>query len=148
MESVTGELTRWEIAARQATKLDRTPGIQVWAATSPDERWIARRENGKFEIRPISGGEWKPLVSVGGGQQTAFTPDGNWLMYHDVEPLGKQSLFRVATGGGQPERLGDFPTAGGGFMWISPNGREIIADERVPAELWILENFEPAAPKQ
>ena len=40
----------------------------------------------------------------------AFTPDGNWLLYHDVDAAGKHSLFRVATAGGQPERLGDFPS--------------------------------------
>jgi Tol biopolymer transport system component len=83
------------------------------------------------------------------GSQMAFTKDGNWLLYHDVDAAGNQSLFRVATAGGQPERIGDFPSAyGTGYMWISPDGKKIIADTLKPLELWILENFEPAAPKQ
>jgi len=139
------ELIRWEIGTQQVTTLDRSPGlIQAPGIASPDERWIARREKGKIEIRPMSGGDWKPLVSLGNTTQIAFTPDGNWLLYHDVDTAGKQSLFRVATAGGQPERLGDFPIASNyGYLWISPDGQKIIADARNPPELWLLENFEP-----
>jgi hypothetical protein len=51
-----------------------------------------------------------------------FTADGNWLRYHDVDSAGKHSLFRVATGGGQPERLGDFPTnSSSGTLEVSPD---------------------------
>jgi hypothetical protein len=131
------ELIRWEIATRMATSMGR--GTRVIA--SPDERWISRLEKGKIEIRPMNGGDWKPLIS--GGTQIAFTPDGNWLLFHGVDAGGKDGFFRVATAGGRPERLGDFPTTSQGPMWVSPDGRKVIADTLNPFEVWLLENFEP-----
>jgi hypothetical protein len=138
------ELIRWEIATRQPASMGRGPSnIARWITASPDERWISRLEKGKIEIRPMHGGDWKPLIS-GGGTQIAFTPDGNWLLYHGVDAAGKHGLFRVATAGGQPERLGDFPaTSKVGLMWVSPDGRKVIADTLNPFEVWLLENFEP-----
>jgi Tol biopolymer transport system component len=147
-------LFRWEIDTQKATKVDFSPGRFTQTAASPDERWIAGRGNETIQIRPMSGGDWRRLVSVspGGASQMAFTKDGNWLLYHDVDAAGKQGLFRVATAGGQPERIGDLPSGTQyGFMWISPSpdGQKIITENpKVPTELWILENFEPASPKQ
>jgi hypothetical protein len=42
----------------------------------------------------------------------AFTPDGNWLLYHDVDAAGKMpcSAWRRLAAG--RERIGPFPTAG------------------------------------
>ena len=146
-------LIRWEIATRQATKVDFSPGRFTQTAASPDERWIAGRGKETIEIRPTSGGDWKRLASVspGGASEMVFTEDGNWLLYHDVDAAGKQSLFRVATAGGQPERIGDFPSGSpyNGFLWISPDGQKIITENpEYHPELWILKNFEPATPKQ
>jgi Tol biopolymer transport system component len=100
----------------------------------------------------MSGGDWKPLVSsltqVG---HVDFTPDGQWFLYHDVDSTGKSILSRVASAGGQPERLGDFPTkVGSGTMRISPDGSKVLvaAGEYGTAyEMWSLENFVPPAPK-
>jgi hypothetical protein len=144
-------ITRWEIGAQQETILGR-----AWAA-SPDERWIGRWEKDVIEIRPMSGGDWRTLVSSKGniteygGLPYAFTPDGNWVVYCDTD---KGGLFRVATSGGEPERLGDLPSGGkfagmyiaGVLIYISPDGQKIIADTPEPAELWLLENFEPKQP--
>jgi hypothetical protein len=50
----------------------------------------------------------------------------------------------MATSGGRPERLGDLPNARKfESLSISPDGQKIIADTLAPAELWLLENFEP-----
>jgi len=148
-EQPVPELIRWDIATRQATVVDRIPGPISggdWLGPDPDEHWIARRNKEKLEIRPMSGGDWKSLISLG-TTQTAFTPDGNWLLYHDVDAAGKQSLFRVSTAGGQPERIGDFPAAGTtGSLRISPDGKQIITEAAIPPETWILENFEPKQP--
>ena len=74
----------------------------------------------------------------------AFTADGNWLLYHDSDVAGKQSLFRVATAGGQLQRIGDFPGASKeGSLNISPDGQKIIAEAPIGTEVWLLENFEP-----
>lgn len=140
------EMIRWDLGTHQATTVDRIPGI--WNGTGlgipyPNERWIARRDKGTIETRPMSGGSWKPLISLS-PTQMAFTPDGNWLLYHDVDAAGKHSLFRVATAGGKPERVGDFPVANKeGYLRISPDGQKIIAEASKAPEVWMLENFEP-----
>jgi len=140
------ELIRWDIGTRQATVVDRIPSpvnSGDWPGPDPDEHWIARRNKETLEIRPTSGGDWKPLISLG-TTQAAFTPDGNWLLYHDVDAAGKQSLFRLSTAGGQPERIGDFPAAGKtGSLRISPDGKQIIAEAALAPEVWMLENFVP-----
>jgi Tol biopolymer transport system component len=119
---------------------------------SSDERWLIRMNGNGVEIRPMSGGDWKPLLSrltqVG---HVDFTPDGQWFVYQDIDSTGKPILSRVASTGGQPERLGDFPTkAGSGTMRISPDGSKVMvaAGEYGTAyEMWSLENFVPPAPK-
>jgi hypothetical protein len=139
-------LVRWEIGTAQTTAVLDDPIVAASArliGVSPDARWVTRWENGWIEIRPLPGGDWKPLFRVQRDKQIAFTADANWLVYHDTDATGKDGLFRVAVSGGQPERLGDFPTKASGYMWISPDGQEIVADAYNPEELWILENFEP-----
>jgi hypothetical protein len=135
-------LFRWDAATQQSTLVE---GIPLAGRPDPNKHWLARRDGDKFEIRPTAGGDWKPLVSVG-ETQMVFTPDGNWLLYHDVDAAGKHGLFRVRTDGGQPERVGDFPSihkAAYGYLYISPDGQRIIAQGGSPSELWVLENFEP-----
>ncbi|SPF52993.1 exported hypothetical protein [Candidatus Sulfopaludibacter sp. SbA4] len=149
-------LLRWEIATGRETALHQFPPTAGgWGWESPDERWLIQRTPQNLQIRPISGGDWKPLVSLGKGvlgPDFNATPDGKWVLYHDVDSAGKHSLFRAPMAGGQPERLGDFPTSSGyGFMEISPDGRKVIAqsaDYATGFELWSLENFVPPAPKR
>jgi Tol biopolymer transport system component len=152
-----GELLRWEIATQRETTLERfSPTSFGWE--SPDERWLIAMDappaspgQGSLKIRPISGGEWKPLVSLRVTIQFNATPDGNWILYHGVDAAKKHGLFRVATAGGQPERLGDFPTNSlTGALEVSPDGRKVMVsadDYETGYELWSLENFVPPAPK-
>jgi hypothetical protein len=136
-----GTLFRWDAVTQQSTLVDRLPG-----PTKPDpgEHWLARRDKDKIEIRQTAGGDWKPLISIG-ETQMGFTPDGKWVLYHDVDAAGKHALFRVSTAGGQPERVGDFPRVrkGWGYLFISPDGQKVIEQGQTVPELWILENFEP-----
>jgi hypothetical protein len=144
------EILRFDIATGQETILERFAS-GVWGLVSPDERWLIRKGAKGADIRPISGGDWKALVSSNTSAQDSAAPDGNWLFYRDADAAGKKGLYRVATAGGQPERLGDFPTNsnGGGTMEISPDGRKIMVAGMFGAgwELWSLENFVPPAPK-
>jgi Tol biopolymer transport system component len=150
-ETGGAQMVRWDIASQQETLVDQYPD-QTWGEMSPDERWLIRMNRKSVEIRPMSGGDWKPLVSsltqVG---HVDFTPDGQWFLYHDVDSTGKPILSRVASAGGQPEHLGDFPSnAPSGTMRISPDGSKVMvaAGEYGTAyEMWSLENFVPHAPK-
>ena len=140
------ELVQWEIATGRETRLNRWDylgalgGIDLWQSR------LVQALN--VEIRPISGGEWKRLYTLNGlTGQRLFSPDGNWIYCDDIDSAGRRGLFRVATSGGQPERLGDFPNKTlSGRILISPNGRNIIAAGLdTNAELSLLENFVPAA---
>jgi len=143
------ELVRWDIETRQATTVERIPGSSLpgLAIPAPDGRWIGRRNKDTTEIRPMSGGEWKPLISAS-PTHIAFTPDGNWLLYHDVDAVGKDSLFRVPTTGGRPERIGSFPSSSKLEPWmtVSPDGKKILMESTSRMENWLLENFEPKQP--
>lgn len=145
-------MVRWDIASQQETLIDQYPD-KAWGEMSSDERWLVRVNGKGVEIRPLSGGDWKPLASsVRPTGHVDFTADGRWLLYHDADSNGKPILSRVASAGGQPQRLGDFPTgAGSGTMRISPDGSKIMvaAGEYGTAyEMWSLENFVPPAPKR
>jgi Tol biopolymer transport system component len=140
------ELIRWDIGTRQATVLDRLPGLYTPGDSfpRPSEHWVARRHKDKIEIRPIAGGEWKALISLP-TTHMAFTPDGNWLLFHDVDAAGKHGLYRISTAGGQRERISEFPSVGKeqGDLHVSPDGRKLLVKSRTDQQVWILENFEP-----
>ena len=154
----TSELMRWDIGTGQEILVERPAGSSLNGSVipSPDGGWLKRFLKGNIEIRPMAGGDWKPLIPLRGDGQSGFSPDGKWIFYHDKDPAGKDGLYRAATGGGAPERLGDFPTDDvRGVVRISPDGRRIIALTSVdiakiadlakiaPPEAWLLENFEP-----
>jgi hypothetical protein len=127
--------------------VDASPGSE-WGdrAVSLDERWITREQKGTLEIRPMQGGDWKPLAELGPNGAVAFTADGNWVLYPSPDAAGKPSLFHVASTGGQPERMGDFPgKTVNVFLSVSPDGKKIIAQLVNPqsGEVSVLENFEP-----
>jgi len=144
-----GELRQWEIATQRETVLERMPP-GAWGWVSQDERWVVEvDEHRNVKIRPTAGGDWKPLLSDPHAGHFDLTPDGNWLIYHTVDSAGKHGLYRVATSGGQPERLGDFPTSTpDGSLHISPDGRKALVaagEYDTVYELWSLENFVPPA---
>jgi len=78
-----------------------------------------------------------------------FTFDGEWLVYYNRDADGKDGLYRVATEGGDPVRLGDYPTNNpGSYLAVSPDGRRFIVQVRIPAgkpEFWIVDNVIPKA---
>jgi dipeptidyl aminopeptidase/acylaminoacyl peptidase len=144
----TGEFTRWDIGTGQETLLEHTAtDLDSGVDLSPDGGWLKRFKQSNIEIRLVAGGDWKSLLSLRAGGQSGFSPDGKSIFYHDKDAAGKDGLYRIATGGGAPERLGDFPSGNvRGTMRISPDGRRIIAltaADNVPLEKWLLENFEP-----
>jgi Tol biopolymer transport system component len=106
---------------------------------------------GVVSIRPVSGGDWKPLVSDVKPRLIPYVmPDGNWVLYQLVEPSGKFGLYRVRIEGGIPQRLGDSPTPGfNADFFFSPDGRQVLAVSQKPAnyDLSVLENYVPSTRK-
>jgi Tol biopolymer transport system component len=144
-------LLRWEIATGRETIVAPDLAGGFPGMISLDERWVAQLNKGAIEVRPMQGAGWRRLVSrrseIGG--QGAFTPDGEWFLYHDKDSSGKEGFYRVSTAGGEPERLGDFPSSNMiGSLFISGNGQKIVAETlNSGPEFWILENYVPPAAK-
>jgi hypothetical protein len=147
---------RWEVGSDSETALEGLP--------SADSRWLLRfmQTPGKpreMQIRPTDGRSdtWRTAATLYtteplglGATPARFTRDGNWIIYRNVDSQGKSGLYRVATSGGEPERLGDDPTGDlRFFLAVSPEGRHLIAQQppgrTAPPEFWMLENFLPKA---
>jgi Tol biopolymer transport system component len=116
---------------------------------SPDGRSIVRLRDGILSVRPVSGGDWMPLVSGIGMRTSPFaTPDGKWVFYQNLDAARKIGLFRVPIAGGDPQRLGDPPGSRySGNYFFSPDGRQILTIGAIAKDLWLLENFLPSQKK-
>jgi hypothetical protein len=143
----------WEIGTDKGTELPR--GIALggpWAFTV-DSLLPGRRE---IRIRPASDPDgWRHLADLNypapAGGEIAQTParishDYKWIVYQNLDPDGKYGLYRVLTSGGEPQRLGDYPTSEAAiWMTLSPDNRQFIVEYPVAVrpEFWVLENFLP-----
>lgn len=127
---------------------------------SDDRRWslTVSRERPGIHVRPGGGdGDWRLLANRSVPLPSnalipiRFSPDGEWVVYHDRDGNGKDGLYRVPTLGGQPHRLGDYPTPlPTSALTISRDGRRFImhAPARNPQpsrDYWMLDNFLPVA---
>ena len=89
---------------RQAFPVVRTPFDEAAGQFSPDGRWIAyeSNESGSTEVyvQPFPGPGVKSQVSVAGGYEARWRPDGKELFY--IAPDGR--LMAVATGVGTDDQ--------------------------------------------
>jgi hypothetical protein len=129
---------------------------------TPDGRWALgfAAENGRRYITArradIDGQAPRRLVELNTQDAPDFAPvpariteDGQWVIYSNKDPDGKLALYRIATSGGEPQRLADFPSPDSFNMTlVSPDGKRMIVGTTGPPrkiEFWALENFLPAA---
>jgi hypothetical protein len=166
---------QWDIGSSQEKETTFAGVVESNVSESPDGRWVYRivaasGNRTEYQIRSTSGGDadWKSLMHVNRPaapqEPTAlpvpvqYSPDSKWILYHDKDVSGKDGLFRVSTSGGEPQRLGDYPTGNlSSLMSISPDGRHILVhvDALFPAstldfDYALLENVDsktPAAPR-
>ena len=168
---------RGQMSLHQITRDDRSliffdgPGFVEWeigtqnqrpvpSYRSADRRWnmTIGREGTEIRVRPGDGnGDSRSLVTrnvpvpVTAVMPIRFSPDGDWVLYHDRDGRGKDGLYRVATAGGEPQRLGDYPTRlPTSTLTISRDGRRFILhaparDPQPSRDYWMLDNFLPVA---
>jgi hypothetical protein len=127
---------------------------------TPDGRWAygMGSENGRRFITArradIDGQAPKRLADLNTQASPNFAPvpvriteDGQWLIFSNKDSDGKTALYRVATTGGEPQRLADFPSPDlFNMVVVSPDGKRMIVGSSGPPrkiEFWALENFLP-----
>ncbi len=109
------------------------PADETNPAISPDGRWIAymSNETGAREVyvRPLTGPGPRVAVSVGGGSNHRWSPDGGTLYYRGTThimaaTLGTQNGFAVTR---RDSLFADTFAQGIGSGWdVMPNGREFV----------------------
>jgi hypothetical protein len=139
----------WEIGTQNQK---RVPSYR-----SEDRRWnmTTAREGTEIRLRPGDDGDSRFLVTRNvpvprtAPMPIRFSPDGNWVVYHDRDGSGKDGLYRVPTAGGEPQRLGNYPTGlPTSALTISRDGRRFIMhaparDPQPSRDYWLLDNFLP-----
>jgi Tol biopolymer transport system component len=134
-------------------ELYQAPNIRNIALSSDGEQLALWTETGggvlALQIVPVAGGEPRELIRSGPRIYTVmlgWTPDGRHLLLakrnDDPETQFPHELWRIATGGGEPESLG-LKAEGGIFaVRVHPDGRRIVftSGQRV-TELLAAEDF-------
>lgn len=136
-----GDIWTAPVTGGTAVRLTAHPGLELFAAFSPDGNHIAF--TGQYDgdeqvyVVPASGGVPRQLTYYPAGgpwaerwgydnQVYGWTPDGSRILFRsgrDGWSLSRTQLYTVAAGGGPAEAL---PMPRGGSGAFSPDGRRIV----------------------
>jgi Tol biopolymer transport system component len=151
----TQRLLRRNIETGQEQELFRTNFPASFSyVLSPDGKQIALNlSRQQLKIMPVAGGEARELLRLTEeeSRQFTWTADGRHLIFDKAkvnEPT-KNELWRIPIEGGAPQKLGIAMEKIGG-LYMHPDGRRIVfaAGSRSKQEVWVMENFLPAAQAQ
>lgn len=113
---------------------------------SPDCREAVFLENGAVKIMPLNGGEPRELFR-GSAQSYGleWTADGRYIIAVSRRTANSE-IWRIPTQGGTPLKL-DLSIPKAESFALHPDNRRfaISTNEGTRSELWVLENFLPAA---
>jgi Tol biopolymer transport system component len=165
---VQTQLKRHDLAVRdfesgRETELVRAerPSFIRQFALSPDGRHVAftweadGQKKGCLKVIPATGGEPRELFCTDESlifyETVRWTPDGRYILFgqkgHSDDLAHHQTveLWRIPAEGGQPQKLGlaaDLLR----FLAVHPDGRRVaFTAGQSAAEVWVMENFLPAA---
>ena len=99
-----------------------------WASASPDGKQIAFQAVGRVYVQAGTAGAPKRLTPPGFAPlefAPAWSPDGRWISFVTWDDTGRGQLWKVASGGGAPQRLTSEPGDYADPVW-STDGREVI----------------------
>lgn len=117
--------------ARKEFRIEDTPfAVKFfrWASASPDGKQIAFQAVGRVYVQAGASGAPKRLTPPGFAPlefAPAWSPDGRWISFVTWDDTGRGHLWKVASGGGTPQRLTSEPGDYADPMW-SMDGREVI----------------------
>jgi len=136
--------------------LAASPFAEAYPALSPDERWLAyvSNQSGRPEVyvRPLAGdGEEQVQVSLAGGSEPLWGPDGRELFYRsqgEGEPRLMAATVRTTPQFAVTARRALFPLADidasnphTGYD-VSPDGRTFVMVRRSPAtRIMVIQNL-------
>ena len=148
-----------DLASGSERRLIRREGL-LFLSVSPDGRTVAgtsldpSSKSSSLLLIPIDGGEPRELLRVTAPQRfwpmVAWMPDGRSVVVRKMlseSENASEELWLVPVGDGQPRKLGiDKLSLGNSPISIHPDGRQIAyLSGETKKEVWILENFLPAA---
>jgi len=139
------------------TDVVQKPGL-LSVTRSPDDRQLVMVGEGNSQVlllMPAAGGEARELLRIDGEKEVPhwgtpwWSPDGHYV-YFMKGVKGKTPeewhVWRIAAEGGQPQQLGLTLGRQMGGLRPHPDGRRLATtDFKSSLEIWVMENFLPAA---
>ncbi len=107
--SFEGDLWKAAIKDGQATRLTAMQGYETHPRVSPDGKWIAfsGRQYGNADVYviPVTGGEVKQITWHSSGDEVSGWSWDSQFIYFTSSRMGQGAGFKVAAGGGTPQRV-------------------------------------------
>lgn len=130
--------------------LQPQPGFAQTVILSPDGRHVAFSSSNALYVISTGGGDTRELYRVPERQWIAqigglaWTPDGRQLVFVTMQSTGdsdRSQLWRIATDGGEPEKL-DVSMEHLLGVRVHPDGRRVaFSAGQSRTELWVMENL-------
>ncbi len=117
--------------ARREFRIEDTPlAVKFfrWASASPDGRQVAFQAVGRVYVQGGTTGAPKRVTPPGFAPlefAPAWSPDGRWISFVTWDDTGRGHVWKVAPGGGTPQRLTSEPGDYADPVW-SADGRDVI----------------------
>ncbi|MCX6538803.1 MAG: tetratricopeptide repeat protein [Acidobacteria bacterium] len=150
------QLLARDVQSARETEVIEGVGLN-WVSVSPDgKRLVIGVEEDRslvLRVLPATGGEAREVVRIPADEANyrvwaSWTQDGRYLIFAKGQkgrPTGNVQAWRVATEGGEPQRLG-LTVDELWWLRLHPDGRRLaIGTWKTSAEAWMMENFLPKA---
>ena len=118
----------------------------MWYDLSPDGREVVFEAKGAVKIESLNGGEPRELFrGLAQHYRLRWTRDGRYIIAQ-ARGAASSEIWRVPAQGGTPLKL-DLSVPKMEFFALHPDNRRFAfsVNEGSKSELWVLENFLPAA---
>jgi len=126
----SGNQDIWIMKADGSERQQLTSGL--YGESSPSVSWDGRLITYQSE-RDTTPHIWR--MGIDGSNQLkltagalddyypTFSPDGHWIYFYSYRDNGRQNVWRVAVGGGDPEKVNDIPAS---WVDISCDGKAMV----------------------